>query len=79
VQERRQRARGPEQLDPLTSTSNLTVIVEDEGRLDEAAEMMKEVLEKTRVVGGRAHPDTLTCMENLAITLKLHGERPLKS
>jgi tetratricopeptide (TPR) repeat protein len=48
--------------------------ISDIGRWQEAAAMMKEVLEKRQRILGDEHPDTITAMSNLATTLQDQGE-----
>ncbi|KAL8907437.1 MAG: hypothetical protein Q9207_001407 [Kuettlingeria erythrocarpa] len=54
--------------------SNLASTLSDQGRLDEAASMKQEVLEKRRRILGDEHPDTITAMKNLANTLSDQGQ-----
>jgi len=42
----------------------------EQGQLDEAAKMKKEVLEKRRRILGEEHPDTISAMNNLANTAR---------
>jgi hypothetical protein len=41
----------------------------DQGRLDEAASMKREALEKSSQILGVHNPETLTIVSNLAVTL----------
>jgi tetratricopeptide (TPR) repeat protein len=54
--------------------SNLASTLGDQGQLDEAAKMFKEVLEKMRRILGAEHPDTISAMNNLASTLGDQGQ-----
>jgi hypothetical protein len=52
--------------DTLTAMYNLTLTLRGQGKLDEAATMQEEMLEKEQQILGDKHPDTLTTMRNLA-------------
>ncbi|KAK1992665.1 hypothetical protein LX36DRAFT_559999, partial [Colletotrichum falcatum] len=52
---------------------NLASTYSELGRLDEAVEMEKDVLNTRRQSLGNDHPDTITTMYNLAITLTRQG------
>ncbi len=53
----------------LAAMSNLAIYAGNQGKLDEAATMKREVLEKMRRILGEEHPGTIKAMSNLAITL----------
>jgi hypothetical protein len=53
---------------------NLASTLGDQGQLDEAAQIQKEVLEKRRRILGEEHPDTIMAMGNLANTLGDQGQ-----
>jgi tetratricopeptide (TPR) repeat protein len=53
--------------------SNLANTLGDQGHLEEAAKMYKEVLEKRRRILGDEHPSTISAMSNLANTLGDQG------
>ncbi|KAB5569897.1 hypothetical protein GE09DRAFT_1217349 [Coniochaeta sp. 2T2.1] len=48
---------------------NLAVTLGDMGKLEQAAALEKEVLEKMQRILGHEHPDTISAMNNFAITL----------
>nr|CEG03181.1 unnamed protein product [Fusarium pseudograminearum CS3487] len=54
--------------------NNLAITLGDQGKLDEAVSIMKEVLEKMQQILGDEHPATITAMNNLAITLGDQGK-----
>ncbi|KAH0423708.1 hypothetical protein CcaCcLH18_12004 [Colletotrichum camelliae] len=54
--------------------SSLAHVRARQGRLEEAIEMHRKVLETMRKQFGDAHPDTLTAMAGLAETLRCKGE-----
>ncbi|KAL3599805.1 hypothetical protein FPOAC2_04033 [Fusarium poae] len=54
--------------------NNLAATLSDQGKLDEAASMKTEVLEKMQRILGDEHPDTITAMNNLAIMLGHQGK-----
>ena len=54
--------------------NNLAATLRGQGQLDEAAAMLKEVLEKMRRILGEEHPNTISAMNNLAATLGDHGQ-----
>jgi len=54
--------------------SNLASTLGDQGKLDEAAAMKREVLEKRQRILGDEHPDTVSAMNNLASTLGDQGK-----
>jgi len=54
--------------------NNLANTLGDQGKLEEAAAMKKEVLEKRRRILGEEHPSTITAMNNLAATLSGQGK-----
>jgi hypothetical protein len=49
--------------------NNLAITLGEQGQLEEAAPMMKEVLEKRRRILGEEHPTTISAMNNLVATL----------
>ncbi|KAH8662668.1 hypothetical protein BGZ61DRAFT_368355 [Ilyonectria robusta] len=54
--------------------NNLASTLGDQGKLDEAALMRREVLEKMQRILGDEHPDTISAMNNLALTLGDQGK-----
>jgi hypothetical protein len=56
------------------STSNLTLVLGDQGKYTQAEEMHREVLRLRETVLGKEHPNTLTSMSNLANMLKDQGK-----
>jgi hypothetical protein len=60
---------------PDTRTAiNLASMYGAQGKTGEAAALGEEVLEKHRRILGAQHPDTLTSMNNLALTYSTHGK-----
>jgi hypothetical protein len=49
--------------------NNLANTLRAQGKLEEAAAMKKEVLEKMQRILGDEHPNTITAMNNSAITI----------
>jgi hypothetical protein len=58
----------------FTAMNNLANTLEDQGKLEEAAAMKKEVLEKRQRILGDEHPNTIAAMSNLANTLGDQGK-----
>jgi hypothetical protein len=54
--------------------NNLASTLGDQGQLDEAAKIFKEVLEKRKRILGEEHPSTISAMNNLAGTLGDQGK-----
>ncbi|KAH8723880.1 hypothetical protein GQ44DRAFT_596458, partial [Phaeosphaeriaceae sp. PMI808] len=54
--------------------NNLAITLGNQGQLDEAAKIFKEVVEKRKRILGKEHPDTTSAMNNLAITLGNQGQ-----
>jgi hypothetical protein len=52
----------------------LANILGDQGKLDEAASMIKEVLEKRKRIHGEEDPATIMAMTNLATSLVHPGD-----
>jgi hypothetical protein len=53
--------------------SDLTVSVNGQGKHAQAGQMQRELLDVQGLVLGPEHPDTLTTMSNLAVTLRVQG------
>ena len=64
---------GPEHPDTLTSRSNLAVVLDSLGRLEEAEAQQRAVLDARMRLLGPEHPDTLTSRSNLAVVLDSLG------
>jgi len=54
--------------------SSLARTLCDQGKLEEAAAMQREVLEKRRQILGEEHPDTLMATNKLAIILSTQDQ-----
>ena len=59
----------------LTSISNLGLLLQDQGKLDEAGVLYREALEAKRATLGDRHPSTLTSMNNLGSLLHDQGRK----
>jgi len=57
----------------LTVKSNLAVILQEEGDLDQALEMDRDILEKRLVLLGKDHLETLTTLNNVATCFHRKG------
>jgi len=66
---------GGDDNDTLRAMMNLAGTYRDQGRLEDAADLMMEVSELRRKVLGKEHPDTLRTKMNLAVTYRLQGRR----
>jgi tetratricopeptide (TPR) repeat protein len=53
--------------------NGLAMIWHEQGRSKEAEELLTKVLKALESLLGLRHPSTLTCMSNLAVTLKVQG------
>ncbi|KAF8534119.1 hypothetical protein BDD12DRAFT_757914, partial [Trichophaea hybrida] len=71
--ETKKRVLGQEHPDTLTSVNNLASKFCKQGRLQEAEELLVQVMETRKRVLGQEHPDTLTSMANLASTYRNQG------
>ncbi|KAL8856213.1 MAG: hypothetical protein Q9178_007178 [Gyalolechia marmorata] len=69
----RRKMYGEEHPKTISAMNNLANTLSDQGRLDEAASMQQEVLEKLRGILGHKHPDTILAINNLANTLHDQG------
>lgn len=65
---------GDEHLKTIEAMNSLSITLRVQGEYDEAAQMMKEVLDSRRLILGNEHPDTIIAMNNLAVTLRDQGE-----
>ncbi|KAF2844240.1 hypothetical protein T440DRAFT_473548 [Plenodomus tracheiphilus IPT5] len=74
VWQARRRLLGVDDPDTITAMSNLAVTLGQQGCLEEAALMQKEVLVKRQLILGEDHPDTISAMNNLAVTLGDQGQ-----
>ena len=61
---------GEHHADTLKSRHNLAVVLQEQGKWQQAEEMHKEVLEVMRQVLGEHHPDTLSSLTNLSCVLQ---------
>jgi tetratricopeptide (TPR) repeat protein len=80
----REAALGPSHPNTLVSLNNLAVLLEGASKKDdpsatskhaEAEKLYRRALEGSQLIMGKAHPDTLQCMENLALFLHAIGNR----
>ena len=62
---RREKVLGPEHPDTLTSMSNLALVLDSQGKYEEAEAMNRQTLARREKVLGPEHPDTLTKHEQL--------------
>ena len=60
---------GKEPPDPLTSMKNLGLVLDDQGKYEQAEEMHRQVLRLSEIVLGKEHPNTLTILYNLTYML----------
>jgi hypothetical protein len=73
VLEAREAVLGAEHSDTLTSVGNLGLVLERQGKYEEAEAMHRRALEVVEKVLGRDHPSTLISIGNLALTLGSKG------
>jgi len=77
----RRKASGDDHPETLVAVSGLARLLQDEGKLDEAEPMLREVLARFRRVVGENHPDTISAITNhagiLALQKKLQEAEPL--
>ncbi len=59
--------------DQLSSINNLALLLQDQGKLAEAAPLFREALAGRRAKLGDQHPSTLTSINNFASLLQAHG------
>jgi tetratricopeptide (TPR) repeat protein len=64
---------GPEHPSTLNSMMNLGLVLQSQGKYEEAEEMHRRVSEVMEKVLGLEHPNTLTSMNNLAVLLANQG------
>jgi hypothetical protein len=64
----------PEHPETLSTKHLLAHVLEEQGELSQAREMLEEVLEAEIRVQGPEHPDTLSARHCLAKLLKAEGE-----
>ena len=65
---------GKEHPDTIASMSAIAVSLQHSGKLEEAAQMQKVLVEAQERVLGQEHPETLTNMGNFAVTLQELGK-----
>ncbi|ORX98184.1 hypothetical protein BCR34DRAFT_593257 [Clohesyomyces aquaticus] len=65
---------GPQHLSTLESMNRLARTYRNQGRLDAAVQLRKEVLEIRKTKLGPEHPDTLHSMNNISITYTQQGQ-----
>jgi len=68
------RVHGDEHPDTIDTMNNLASALENQGKLEEAAQMKEEVLSKIQRILGEAHPYTISGMSNLGSTLGDQGK-----
>jgi len=66
--------RGEDHPDTLTSLNNLGVLLQAQGKLDEAEPYLREAMEKCRRVLGPDHPNTRISTINTATLLEAQGK-----
>ena len=57
----------------LTALNNLAMLLQDQGRYDEAEPLSREALDASREVHGARHPATLEALNNVARVLQAQG------
>ena len=67
-------ALGPGHLDTLISLDHLAVVLQNQGKCDEAEAMNRRALEGRKEALGSNHPDTLASLSNLASMLSDQGK-----
>ena len=65
------RAAGP---DALIATNSLGLLLQEQGKLEEAEPLFREVLQVRRETLGSTHPDTLVSVKNLHLLLQAQGK-----
>ena len=65
---------GPEHPDTLNSVSNLGLVLESQGKYEEAEAMHRRALKGYEKVLGPEHPYTLTSVNNLGLVLESQGK-----
>ena len=65
---------GDEHPDAISAMYNLAVTLGNEGKLEEAARILRELLEKMKQILGHKHPSTILVMHNLVNILEDRGE-----
>merc|ERR1711916_145734 len=67
---------GPDHPDTLTTRANMALVLESQGKYDEALAMYEAVLavREREDVLGPDHPDTLTTRANMAMVLNSQGK-----
>jgi len=66
--------RGDDYLGTISTMSSLASTLHNQGKLEEAAAMSKEVLEKMKRILSEEHPNTILAMNNFANTLGNQGK-----
>jgi tetratricopeptide (TPR) repeat protein len=74
VLEKRERACGPDDVDTLTSVSQLGSVLARQGKYEEAEAMHRRALQGYEKVLGPEHPDTLTSVSKLGSVLARQGK-----
>ncbi|KAJ5207451.1 FabD/lysophospholipase-like protein [Penicillium cf. griseofulvum] len=72
--EYRERVRGPEHPNTLTSVNNLGLVLNMQGKYAEAEALYRRALQDREKVQGPEHPDTLTSVNNLGFVLNKRGK-----
>src|SRR5699024_6337242 len=67
---------GPDHPDTLTTRNNMALVLDKQGKYEEAFQIYQEVYEiqKRKNVLGPDHPDTLTTRNNMALVLSNQGK-----
>ena len=65
---------GSDNLPTIGTMSDIANTLRDQGKVEEAAAMQREVLEKRQRILGHEHPYTIQAMDNLAIALTELGK-----
>ena len=65
---------GPEHPNTLISMNNLGLVLERQGKYEEAESLNLRALEEREKILGPEHPDTLTSVSNLGRLLEIRGK-----
>ncbi|CAG7977526.1 unnamed protein product [Penicillium salamii] len=72
--EAQEKVLGREHPDTLTSVNNLGLVLDSQGKYEEAEAMHRRALEAREKVLGRKHPSTLSSVSNLGSVLSKQGK-----
>ena len=64
---------------PSSRSNNLGLLLQDQGKYDEAEPLLREALKVRRETLGDRHPDTLISINNLGMLLKDQGKSTRRS